>query len=125
MMSDSNNNLCKINDKKIYKKEITNRQKPIKSYSKEIIEWDEYIHGKRKTFPGQKGSKTLISESKSEHAANKPIVKGFIEGKCEKIFLDTVAESSVVDFTLFTSMRKDYWLKQFHLKKLLTFKITC
>lgn len=115
--SDSNNNLFKINDKTLSKVKTNHKDRPNKTYSREIIQLDEYIQGKRNKFPGYKGCKTLISESRSEPALNKPIVNGTIEDRNEKIFLDTGAESSVVDFNLFQSIRKENGLKLFQSNK--------
>lgn len=70
-----------------------------------VEEWVAFIegHGKR---PKKNSTPTLISNSRNEKAANKPLVRGNCEGKKTKVFLDTGAEVNVIDRDFFEELRK-------------------
>jgi hypothetical protein len=61
----------------------------------EVDKWVSYINGKGRK-PKQ-SAPTLISTSRPEKAANKPLVRGCVEGIETKIFFDTGAEINVID----------------------------
>ena len=104
------NNLFKIQTKTVNKKPRQVRLKE-PNYPDHIIKWAEYINGTRKKQPQINKARTMISETRSEPAANKPIVKGFVENQKENIFIDSGAESSIIDFSLFQSIRAKQGLK--------------
>ena len=80
-------------------------------YPKEIVNWSNFVEGHgqkprkllRKLEPNQKVKKpavTVISESRHEKAANKPVVSATVEGCIQKnVFLDSGCECNIVDFT--------------------------
>jgi hypothetical protein len=69
----------------------------------EIDMWMAYIQGH--AGKPKIGTPTLISNSRPERAANKPLVAGVIEGLPTKIFFDTGAELNVVDESFFRSLQ--------------------
>ena len=65
------------------------------SYKDALVDaWANYIDGKTGK---PKPSKTVITNANSEFAANKPIVRGRINGKLGKIFIDSGAEINLID----------------------------
>jgi hypothetical protein len=58
--------------------------------------WVEYIYGNA-SKPNHRAPKTLISQSRSEGAANKPLVQGKCDETHVNIFLDSGAETNVMD----------------------------
>ena len=62
--------------------------------------WADYVDGKVRR------PMTVISENHSEVAANKPIVRGKLQGIQGKFFLDTGANINVIDKTLFDKLAK-------------------
>lgn len=70
------------------------RRKP-QVYSHEVEAWAAYINGNGKK--PKMGAPTLISTTRTEKAANKPLVLGTIEGRPARIFFDTGAEVNVID----------------------------
>ena len=117
----SEDDQCEINELsnccvlKVFNSKDTNKQnKPInkavtnKHPSKAEAEaeaWTEYIYGNRRKpihvrqtkDKKQTYAQTLISESRTETAHNKPVVFGRCAGKKTKLFLDSGAEMNVVD----------------------------
>lgn len=93
--------LCTIELSKLPKQ---NRSLPIRQGSKYFSstelayadQWVNYIQGRSAKAP----SPTLISNSRPERAANKPLVQGKIDGTDVKILLDTGAEINVIDESL-------------------------
>lgn len=88
-----------------------------KVYPDEINEMCEYIEGKRKkpTSPP-----TLISDTHSERAQNKPVVKGLCEKTKVKLFCDTGAEVNVIDKDLFEKLQgKDRRIKVHPTRKII------
>lgn len=90
----------------------TSLPKPPKKKSLEEEEcdrWVQYIYGNarkpKQTSGKQHAPKTLISKSRSELAANKPLVRGTCEGRHVHLFLDTGAETNVVDAQLFRELQ--------------------
>ena len=69
--------------------------KPKKKIESDVDGWVKYINGNGKR-PVQ-ATPTLISTSRPEKSANKPLVSGCIEGTLTKIFFDTGAEINVID----------------------------
>lgn len=69
----------------------------------EVDQWVEYIKGNARK--PKMSTPTLISSSRPERAANKPLVHGIIEGKPTKIFFDTGAELNVVDETFVNELK--------------------
>lgn len=67
-------------------------------------EWTDYIVGRRPRPKTPKPSKTLISESKSESARNKPLIIGKCAGIKAKLFLDSGAEMNVMDEKFLNSL---------------------
>lgn len=69
-----------------------------KRYPQYITEMAEYVEGRRSKkdtlFPKEE---TLIEDNYKEKARNKPLVRGTVEGKHSKLFLDTGAEINVID----------------------------
>jgi hypothetical protein len=72
--------------------------------------WEEYVKGncrrpmEDKVDHPKRGAKTVISESRSEPSANKPLIYGKCEGQDTKILLDTGAEMNVIDGALFRQL---------------------
>lgn len=64
--------------------------------------WSEYVKG---NAARPKAPKTLISESRPETAANKPIVRGKCGGQDAKLFLDTGADANVMDSAFFQQLQ--------------------
>ena len=71
-------------------------------YSEEINEICDYVNGKNNTL--SKPSKTVITDSRSEHAENKPVVQCKVFGKNKNILFDTGCESNVIDWTYLKSL---------------------
>ena len=71
----------------------------------EIEHWERYIAGLGKK-PKHSGN-TVITNGNLEKAINKPIVRGFLEGKQGKLFLDTGAEINVIDKTLLEKLQEN------------------
>ena len=63
-------------------------------------------HASKYTGQQKHSLKTLISESRSEPARNKPVVVGRCEGEKVKFFLDSGAEMNVVDAELVETLLK-------------------
>lgn len=70
-----------------------------KQYPEDIEDLCDYVEG-RKSWRSVRFNKaeTLISQSHSEKGRNKPLVHGKCEGRKEKLFLDTGADISVIDY---------------------------
>ena len=117
--SEDSNDLFKIITKK---RKVCKKKDYGKSvnYPDDIVKIDEYIRGVRQKFPAQRDQRTMISNSRSEPAANKPIIKGKVEQIEEKIFLDSGAESSIMDLKLFQTIRSKEGAKLFRSNKTLT-----
>jgi hypothetical protein len=77
--------------------------KPLPASQMEADQWAAYICGKG-AKPRANGSPTLISSSRPERAANKPLVLAEIEGVEAKIFFDTGAEINVIDESFLVSL---------------------
>ena len=73
--------------------------------SKEIDHIVNYVNGNGNK-PRKLKAKTLISETRSEPARNKPIVQGQIDGYNTKIFFDSGAESNILDNNLFAKLKQ-------------------
>jgi len=71
-------------------------------FSKEVQDWNKFINGSAKR-PKPSG-KTLISETHTEKAMNKPIIRGQLAGKSGKIFLDTGSEVNLIDKNTFDKL---------------------
>jgi hypothetical protein len=74
-------------------------------------EWLNYIKGMgpKPKIPLQTAKpQTVISNSRTEKAANKPLVKGRCEEKLTLIFLDTGAETNVMDSKFFGELRQKH-----------------
>ena len=80
------------------------KQANVKKTSVEVDQWVAYINGNG-TKPKPRAP-TLISNSRPERAANKPLVNGIIEGMETKIFFDTGAEINVIDEVFFQRLQK-------------------
>jgi hypothetical protein len=78
--------------------------KPISASQMEADQWAAYICGNG-SKPRANGSPTLISNSRPEGAANKPLVFGTVEGVESKIFFDTGAEINVLDESFFKTLQ--------------------
>ena len=80
------------------KKSIYAFNRKSKKYPQEIENWNSYIngHGKR--------PKTVISNSNSEQAANKPVVHCSILKSTKSVFFDSGSEGNVVDKSYFESL---------------------
>ena len=77
-------------------------------YPDYINEMYEYIQGNRsKKNTRFEENETLITESHSEKARNKPLVRGLCHGRSAKIFLDTGAEINVIDKTFVTQLSRE------------------
>lgn len=79
--------------------------RPKRTYSKEINELADYIEGKAKK--PKSSATTLISETHSERAQNKPVVKGRCETMKTKLFCDSGAEVNVIDNSLFEKLLRN------------------
>jgi predicted aspartyl protease len=77
----------------------------ISESQRRVEEWVAFIEGRGKR-PKKNATPTLISNSRDEKAANKPLVLGNCEGKETKVFLDTGAEVNVIDRDFFEELRK-------------------
>ena len=73
-----------------------------KRYSKEINELADYIEGRAKK--PRSSASTLISDTHSERAQNKPVVKGWCGNTKTKLFCDSGAEVNVIDNNLFAKL---------------------
>jgi hypothetical protein len=78
---------------------VTNSNKRKSPHKEEADQWVEYIHGKRRS-PPKLSAPTLITYSRPERAANKPIARGSIGNVETMIFCDTGAEINVIDSSL-------------------------
>ena len=65
-------------------------------YHENINEWVDYVNGRKHQKP-MHYNPTVISESRSETAANKPLVRGKCEGRSVPILVDSGAALNVVD----------------------------
>lgn len=115
-LEDENGLFTIVSNQKKTKKQF----RPEKKYPNDIIEIEKFINGSSKINPIKKAAKTMISESRSEPAANKPIVGGYIEDKYEKIFIDSGAESSIIDHGLFQKLREKHGVKLYRSNKTLS-----
>lgn len=70
--------------------------------NKLISPWLNYIEGNAR----KPKCKTVISNSNSEKAANKPIVRGFVGGKRGKIFCDSGAEINLINTDTAIALQK-------------------
>ncbi|MEL7307647.1 MAG: hypothetical protein AAGK05_07085 [Pseudomonadota bacterium] len=89
-----------------------------KSYPKEVHNWFNYVEGNgaqpRRRLTREEGIQsnrryqpTLISESRGEKAANKPVIPALVEGKISKnIFIDSGCECNIIDFSFLKSVSK-------------------
>ena len=75
---------------------------PVKR-NEEVEKWTAYIYGNG-AKPRTKSSPTLISRSRPERAANKPLVRAEIEGTEAKVFLDSGAELNVIEESFVKSL---------------------
>lgn len=71
----------------------------------EAEQWAAFIHGDAGR-PRIKAAPTLISTSRLERAANKPLVHAKIEGVATKVLFDTGAELNVIDEEFFNALRQ-------------------
>lgn len=69
--------------------------------------WSQYVYGKGKK-PCDLDTKTLISESHSEPAENKPLIVGKCGGEKVKLFLDSGAEMNVIDHEFLGKLKKKF-----------------
>ena len=76
-----------------------NRKMKSRSFENErnIDEWVNYINGKQQERPKYHYAPTVISETRSETAANKPLVLGECGGKSIPILIDSGAALNVID----------------------------
>lgn len=69
------------------------------------LNWTNYVNGNgsmpRRTITG---SKTVISKTNPEHAANKPVVRAKVERQNKNIFLDSGSENNVMDKEFFLKL---------------------
>jgi hypothetical protein len=65
-------------------------------YHKNITEWVDFVNGKQSKKP-KHYQPTVISESRSETAANKPLVRGKCESRNVPILIDSGAALNVID----------------------------
>ncbi len=100
---------------------MTNRKQKTVQYPKDICEAEEYILGKRGKPKFMKKTKTLISKTRSEPAANKPLTKGRVQGVETNLFFDTGAESNILDYLFFKELQG---LRKIHLHQCRK-KLTC
>ena len=75
-----------------------------KVYTKEIEELYDYIEGRTRKAPSPP---TLISDTRSERARNKPVVKGICQTTATKLFCDTGAEVNVIDHNLVGKLKEN------------------
>jgi hypothetical protein len=93
--------LCVVKDTSVKATSAVKHEKKSQGPTKKSVEeeevdkWVSYINGKGRK-PKQ-SAPTLISTSRPEKAANKPLVRGCVEGIDTKIFFDTGAEINVID----------------------------
>jgi len=116
-----------MNDVHVVNKVNTQQNRTRKTYSKEIMNWYDYISGNgarpRKPLTKERNdmkqeqtghsrtskryAPTLISESRQEKAANKPVIPAVVEGKLRKnIFIDSGCECNIVDYSFLKSVSK-------------------
>ena len=92
-----------------------------KVYPKDVENWANYVSGNgakpriplKKEMDGNKyegkqsRTPTVISKSRNERAANKPVVPAVVEGKIEKnIFFDSGCECNIVDYSFLKSVAR-------------------
>jgi len=113
------NELFKIVFRKEKKSKIKKQFKRNVNYPADIIKLDEYIQIYR--FTMYREQRRIISDTKKKPAAyaNKPIVKGRVEREEEKIFIDSGAESTIMDLNLFQKIREKEGVKLFKSNKAL------
>lgn len=105
--NNSKTEMSKHSFKKMKKEKIISQNKTVNKIDqsgvdKNLISWINYIDGK-----GRKPKcETVISNSYSEKARNKPIVKGQIEGKSGKIFCDSGAEVNLINSEIAFELQK-------------------
>jgi hypothetical protein len=69
----------------------------------DVDNWVAYIKGNGSK--PKSATPTLISSSRPERAANKPLVVGTVEGVESKVFFDTGAEINVLDYSFFKVLK--------------------
>jgi hypothetical protein len=79
-------------------------KKALTESQRQVQEWVSYIEGRGRK-PKVHNPPTLISDSRTERAANKPLIWRVCEGKDTKLFLDSGAEINVIDKKLFDELR--------------------
>ena len=67
------------------------------SSQRNINDWVNYVNGKTNKKPSLPYQPTVISESRSETAANKPLIRGQCENKNVPILIDSGAALNVID----------------------------
>ena len=95
VLKNSTNN--KRSKPKPKQRKLTNENKKRKhvEYPEHIREAEDYILGKRGKPKFIKKAKTMISKTRSEPAANKPLTKGRVQGVEANLFFDSGAESNI------------------------------
>ena len=87
---------------------VPKKKRPINHYKNDtyhenIDEWVNYVNGhtaRKPSFP----SPTVISKSRTEKSANKPLVHGECEGKATPILIDSGAALNVIDESFIRQM---------------------
>lgn len=87
-----------------------------KNYPRDVECWNNYVHGhgnkprsklQRERSYSKSYAPTLISQSKKERAANKPVVEATLEGNFKKnIFLDSGCECNIIDLSYWRELAK-------------------
>jgi hypothetical protein len=90
--------LAKMKEEPTSRGRVFTRSKKVNAAEKEAEQWTAFVRGDarkpKSAFP------TRISETRSEKAANKPLVRCGIEGVATNVFFDTGAEINVIDQSL-------------------------
>lgn len=100
LSEDFDKSLCAISAPKLEPKKRLSFQEA------EAVQWANYICGHAKK-PGVPQTPTLISASRPERAANKPLVRGKIDQTEAMILFDTGAEINVIDDILVATLQKN------------------
>ena len=81
-------------------------KKKAPTYSKVVENWAQYINGEGGKPKSFSKAETVISNSTSETARDKPIVKINIENHDKNILFDTGCDCNVIDFAFFKQLTK-------------------
>lgn len=104
MGEDTEGGICVLDHPSRPKVRYEKKKSPYFKSDAETEQWVEFIKGN-----GRKPkhvAPTVISSSRPERAANKPLVHGTVGGVTTKIFFDTGAELNVLDESLFKEIKE-------------------